>query len=193
MKHSTWVIGVLIAMGHLPAVAQRDPHYGVKFFADAGGTSCTVDANQPGMVSVHVFHTGSGPSSALLFAAYIPDCWPGAVWLGDVLAEPWLTIGDTQQALGLSIGYGECRPLPLYVGHIDFLAPGGTPACCELAVTHPTSWTYYTEPVLATDCDFREWRGTGGRVVINANRTCLCEQPLAVHESTWGRVKALYR
>lgn len=194
MKRLLIAVGVWVLLPSLPAQAQLDPGYRVEFYNENGRNRCAIDATFPGAIEVHVLQTGSGSSTGLLFSAYFPECWPGTTWVADQLAEPWLSIGNTQDPLGLSIGYGECRPLPIYVGRIVMIASGGTPRCCEYRATHPTAWTYFTAPVLATDCEFREWPGSADRVIINQGPSCICtEGPVATQPTTWGQVKALYR
>ncbi|HET6347770.1 MAG TPA: hypothetical protein VFH88_01675 [Candidatus Krumholzibacteria bacterium] len=196
MKIGVWMAGAALIVIWTAAPAGADPHYSVEFYADAAMSSCALDAHNAGIVDVHIFHTGEGSSTGLLFSAYPPACWPNVVWLDDHLAQPWANIGSTQVPLGLSIGYGACLPLPIYVGYVRFMAPGNTESCCSFPVTHPTSWTYFTEPSIAVDCDFNEWPGTGRGVMVNANASCGCgtdRSALAVQETTWGAVKALYR
>ena len=182
----------LTALCFAVSAANADPLYRVEFSGDNAMTTCTLAGNGVGVTAIHVFLLGSEGATAVLFGADIPACWGGTTWLGDVLAEPWLSIGTTQEPLGLSIAFGECRSLPLYLGSINFVGVAGS-SCCEFPVTHPTAWDNFATPAQAVDCVFEDWDASGGRVIVNANTTCLCEQPLAVEESTWGRVKSLYR
>lgn len=198
MKHLLMAVGVIMLLGASPASAQAPPEfggYGVEFYNLDGRNRCAIDATLPGVVEVHVLHTGPGSSTGLLFSAYFPECFPGSTWVADELAEPWVSIGTTQDSFGLSIGYGECRPLPIYVGKMVLVASGGTAHCCRYQATHPTGWTYFTAPVLATDCAFVEWTGTAVPVIVNQDPSCLCAAagPVAVEPTTWGRVKSLYR
>lgn len=176
----------------IAAAASADPVYRVEFSGDNAMTTCTLAGNGVGPTSIHAFLIGPTGTTAVLFAAYIPACWSGATWLGDVLAEPWLTLGTTQEDGGLSVAFGECRSLPLYLGTVNFFGVAGSP-CCEFPVTHPTVWQNFATPAQVVDCDFTEHDASGGRVIVNADSSCPCDQPLAAEESTWGRVKALYR
>ena len=184
---------LVFCLGAQPVNA--DAVYRIELAADNTMSSCAIVGDGSGLISVHMFMIGTEATTGVQFAAYIPSCWAGVTWLGDVLSEPWLTLGTTQDAGGLSIAFTVCRPLPIYLGAINFFGvASGT--CCEFPVTRPmTLSTKYPAwaTVLGVDCSFEGYPGTGGRVLVNANESCPCEQPLAVEESTWGRVKALYR
>jgi hypothetical protein len=171
--------------------AHAQAMYSVEVAADNTLSSCAIAGDGSGLVSVHVFLTGSAGTTAVIFGAYVPSCWAGATWLGDNLAEPWLTLGTTQSPGGLSIAFGECRSLPIYLGHITF---AGVPSevCCALFAGAPADFLDYDTAVVV-DCAFDDHDASGSRVLLNADSSCPCQQPLAVQESTWGRVKALYR
>ncbi|HKW15556.1 MAG TPA: hypothetical protein VJS69_13805 [Candidatus Krumholzibacteria bacterium] len=193
MKSSLLVL-VAVMVFACPALAQN-PNYHLELYADATQSSCGLDAAQAGVVSVHAFLKGDAPTTGFLFALYLPSCFAGATWLDDHTAQPWATIGSTQIPMGLSVGTGACVSLPLYVGHFDFMAPGGTASCCAFDVSHPTGWTYFSSPALATDCDFKEWEVSARGLTVNPSGTCACGSGtfLATEPSTWGHVKSLYR
>jgi hypothetical protein len=190
MKRVLFVVLTVLCFG--VAAANADPGYRVEFSGDNAMSSCALANNGVGLTSIHMFMIGGASTTGVLFSAYIPACWGGSTWLGDVLAEPWLTIGTTQDAIGLTIAFGECRSLPLYLGAINFFGVAGA-SCCEFPVTHATAWDDHTTPALGVDCTFLGWEASGGRVIVNADASCPCQQPLAIEQSTWGAVKALYR
>lgn len=168
-------------------------NYQVKISADNTLSSCALAGNGSGVQQVHVFLTGDESATAVMFYLPIPSCWSGTTWLSDNLAEDWLFIGSSQEDLGLSIAFGVCRSLPLYLGHVDFAGVTSS-TCCDLTLVHPSAWTNYATPTQAVDCNFDEFDGAGSKLIINPASSCPCgQQPLATEESTWGHVKALYR
>ncbi len=168
-------------------------NYRVEFSGDNTLSSCALASNGVGPTSVHVFLVGDGGVTAVLFGASIPSCWSGATWIGDQVANPnWLRIGSTQQDLGLSIAFGECLSLPLYLGTVNFFGTTEAP-CCAFPVTHPAVWENFSTPAQVADCNFYEVDAAGGSVIVTAGPACPCQQALATEQSTWGRVKSLYR
>ncbi len=170
---------------------------GLGLFADTGQSSCIVPGDGTGVVRVHMFHTGDQLSTAVQFAIYPPACWPGATFLGDVLAEPWLSIGATNGSFGLSIAYGECRQTPVYLGYAEY---SGVPAahCCQIQVSKPADipdarlWVEGASAI-DVDCEFNMREASTRSVILNANASCDCGHALATEPSTWGRIKSLYR
>jgi hypothetical protein len=203
MKRTLLVALAILCVGALAAGAQS---YKLEFSGNTSVSSCELASGGVGVSSVHVILTGSGGVTALLFGAQIPACWAGTTWIRDNLALPviypssqedpagdfWLAIGDTQDPLGLSIAFRECKELPLYIGTIEFMGAAPAP-CCEFAVTHPPYWTSFSTPAQVVDCSFNEHDTAGGSVKVSSGPTCPCQHALATEQSTWGRVKALYR
>lgn len=204
MNRTLPVVLALFCLGVTEAGAAS---YKVEFSADHSGSSCSLAGNGVGPSSIHVVLTGSGGVTAVLFGAKIPACWEGATWVRDNTALPvvtpesdgnpagdyWLSIGNTQDPLGLSIAFRGCVDLPLYLGTIEFIGGSPTP-CCEFPVTHPSAWDNFDTVAQVVDCNnFTEHDADGGSVRVNSGPGCECQHALATEESTWGRVKALYR
>jgi len=95
-----------------------------------------------------------------------------------------VTVGTS--ATGVSIGYGACYGVPRHILTISFFCEGLTPYGTTMQVVgHPTA----TPPgLLATDCAGNLVEATGLTSYINRP----CNSPVAVEESTWGKVKALF-
>jgi hypothetical protein len=90
-------------------------------------------------------------------------------------------------------GIGECKTPPVLVCTMLFVASGTSQPCCDYVVV-PNSLPNEPYPIEYIDCTFLEQPASVGRkVTINPNPTCPCELPLQTEETTWGRVKALYR
>lgn len=203
MKRFLFVALAILCAGALAASAQS---YKVEFSGDDASSQCALASNGVGLSSIHVVLTGSGGATAVVFGAEIPACWAGATWISDNTALPvvtpesqgdpegdfWLAIGNTQASIGLSIAFKECVDLPLYLGTIEFM--GGAPApCCAFPVTHPSAWNDFATPAQVVDCNFDVHDAAGGSVRVSTGPGCECQQALATEQSTWGRVKALYR
>lgn len=163
----------------------------IEFYADAAMSTCVV-SDVAGLVQVHMFHTGSLPAKAVYFAALTPACWAGATWLGDVIVAPWLpAFSNTHSSDGLVVTYQACVQPPIYLGYMNFVTSGQALSCCEYHANAPSG----SPPEIAVvNCDNETYRIALTRpAIINGNSDCPCELPLSTNETTWGRVKALYR
>lgn len=161
----------------------------IALYADAWGSDCSITDTAPGVVEVHMIHIGSVGSTGASFRAPAPACWTGAIWLGDVIS-PFLTIGTTQGNF-IDVGYSTCLVSPIHIGRMNFYSAGTGGPCCEYPVLPSTGYP----TAVSVDCavPFGNLVAIGGgSVMINENSNCLCDPPLAVEETTWGRVKALY-
>jgi hypothetical protein len=105
------------------------------------------------------------------------------------LAEtsPYLTLGNSQT--GIALSYGSCMPAsPFLILTIQYLVQGATPPGCEYWVV-PDPTTEY-DNVMVVDCDSVLRESYGGVAYINGFPG-LCT--VGVEETTWGKVKSLYR
>jgi hypothetical protein len=162
----------------------------IGLYADALGTDCSIADTGPGIIEVHMIHYGSEGSIGVSFRAPKPACWVGAIWVGDVLSEPFQALGGTQQAY-YDVGYAGCRVSPIHIGKMNYFSAGTSNPCCE----YPVLPSYFPT-VISVDCQVpfgAEVRIGAGKVTINENENCPCNPPVAVEETTWGGVKALYR
>jgi hypothetical protein len=162
--------------------------------ATPDGTACGIVDVAAGFVDVHIVVLDVTDFSAIQFVAKKPDCWTDAVWVSEEI-NSLLWIGNTQDPVGgMSAAWGDCLDGPIYVGSIRYMTSGGAPACCDYEITKATS-DHYPEipgPIIAVCPDFHI-AGVTANAVINPQPECSCLQALAVEESTWGHVKALYR
>jgi hypothetical protein len=184
-------IAVLIGFWGLVSTAHaQGPTNTLRFYSDPAGTSCDLVYNEIGFVAVHMMLTGSAPSTGLAFSAVKPECWTGSVWTMDVIDEGFLALGNTQNPVGgISIGaIGGCKELPVYIGYIRYFAFDASAKCCAYA-PGPTQ----AQGIVWVDCDFVMWPMEVAGIVVNPDEACRCQQPVPVAETTWGRVKSLYR
>lgn len=194
------IVTVLGLMG--AATTARSGNF-LRFHSDPAGSTCFLNYTDLGVATVHVFLTGTTPSSAVQFTALVPACWSGATWLGDVVSPPFLTIGDSQEPVfGISVALGGCKDMPMYIGSVNFLVSDLSAECCEFApgpadIVQPGG-APPLRIVATVDCTnpFPDWvirEAQPVGLVVNSNPSCPCELPLSVTESTWGQIKALYR
>jgi hypothetical protein len=162
----------------------------VGLYADVYGWNCAIqDLASPGILTIHVVHTAPHEAGCD-FAAPKPACMIGATYVEDV--SPFsAVIGNSQT--GVSVAYGTCHTGPVLVMSIRYLTQGTIKDCCYYPViADPNSlWPGH---ITVTDCTPGiplVLSATGSSLVVNENATCSCAN-VTVHETTWGRVKALY-
>ena len=164
----------------------------IELYTDAQMSSCSFTYSGPQLFQVHVFHTGTGPAeaSAVSFALYSPPCMTGAIYAGEHFDVNFTLLQNSQDTRGISIGYGTCIPLPVYLGYVDYYAFSEGEGCCDLRAVDPTHQLF---DLMGATCDFQGVAMESSRTIINPTANCPCESPVATRSTTWGRVKALYR
>jgi hypothetical protein len=162
----------------------------IGLYADAAATSCNLVSTPASLLQVYIFHMRHTGMTASQFAAPVPDCL-NASWLGD--QGMWPTqIGNSQD--GLSLGYGGCLAAPTYLMLINYFVEGDVDPCCLYPVL-PDPHRADGE-IVGVDCSGNLVVIGGGTAVVNANAGCSCSDggdPVLVEETTWGRIKMMYR
>jgi hypothetical protein len=174
------------------AAQAQDPRH-LAFFADEAGTQCEVVNTRSEIVTINMFLYGWGRgASAVTFYAPTPACWTDALWLGDAINENYLWLGSTHDShAGLTVAFGGCKDLPLYLGSMSFAASGSQP-CCHYDVLPGLPAT--VNQLRIVDCDYNPVVIPYTSVTINPNAACPCGMgPVATEETSWSRLKALYR
>jgi len=158
-------------------------------FGDQQGTQgCIGDPGVAGLVTFYVVHMFAPGVTASSFAAPIPQCWTGAIWIADTPPFP-VTIGNSQT--GVSIGYGACYPSPVSVLAINVFTQGvfqGLECCPYAVVPNPSAPSGHIEVV---DCLENLLYGFGLTTYVGLGSGCTCGS-VNVEESTWGRIKSIY-
>ena len=188
MKITTALLGLMLVLSvSLPVQAQMAEQ--ITLYADKFGTDCSISDTGEGTVIVYIFHVGTGTRIGCEFRVPKPECWAGATWVGDNFGS-FGVIGQSQGP-DVSVAYGACLPLPIYVGKMVFEVTGSAEPCCRYPVLPSV---YVPWSVITVDCtsDANTIPILGGSAVINENASCSCEPPLAAESTTWGRVKSLY-
>ena len=158
----------------------------VGLFADPNGLNCNILDEQQGTLSIYVVHLNTLGATGLQFAAPMPPCMTGATWVNDVPNYP-VTVGNSQT--GVSVGYGACLTAPIHVLTIEYLAAGLSEVCCQYPVIAAPGVP--SGKIEVSDCNYNVVYAHGGTSVVNPDDTCECGS-IKIHETTWGRVKALY-
>jgi hypothetical protein len=154
------------------------------FTDQVGGTNCEYTATGIGPLDVYVVHRTTGATGSQ-FKLVNSSSWSfNASVLGGYLA-----IGDA--FVDLSLAYGGCLAGPslAVVKLSGFTFPFPAPPCGQISVVAAPN----KPGVIAVDCGFAELPATAGKIVFGNDGTCPCIEPNATEESTWGKVKSLYR
>jgi hypothetical protein len=154
-------------------------------YADDQGNNCNI-SDPGGVLSnnvnvVHKFDPGDG-ATAVRFRIDPPV---GANWTFLAFSTIYTPSGSV--GTDISIGYGTCTQLTTLVGTAIISSVTPSPACGQVIISPG-----FTATVLAADCSFNEFpMPTPGKGIANPDGTCQCN--IAVEETTWGKVKSLYR
>jgi hypothetical protein len=139
----------------------------------------------PGILNIYVVHVWHSGVTAVDFSAPSPPC-NLAIYLADVPIWP-ITLGNSQT--GVVVGLGSCYPAPTHVLTMQFFAQGLTPPCCKYKVLPDPAVP--SGQIEVIDCTANLLFATGGTAIINPGPDCGCDVP--VQETTWGKLKAMYR
>jgi len=165
----------------------------IELYADRNMNSCFItEPLSPPIVQVHIFINGPVGATGVRFTAEKPACWVGATWLGDALVPGAINVSNSQYDWSIAFGGCTVPNEPSYIGAISYLISNQALPCCEVTALPSVPMQYF----LFTDCDFGEHPLEPTKtIVINPDATCGCQSgsKLAVEETSWGRVKALYR
>jgi hypothetical protein len=166
------VLLLMVAVLMISSVAMAD-HLGI--YADTQGTSCALGA--PGFynLNAHVMHKFSAGTTGSRFKITVP--------VGSMIFafnSPFLASGIPTS--DESVGYGGCQTGSFVIGSLVAQLTAGQ-LKIEVADLQPF--------LMHTDCTFTELPIHGGAAYVGT--TGDCEEPLATQQSTWGKVKSLYK
>ena len=134
---------------------------------------------------VYVLHMNSPGATAVQFALMVEGA--AINWVGDV--SPHNVIGDTQN--GVAIAFSGCTATPNLLIRATYT---GISTPCDIIKVVPDPILDPPREILVTDCTTPVpvlLSTTGYATYINDDGSCSCGYP--VEETTWGKVKSLYR
>lgn len=182
MKKFVLTVAIL-ALGASQAFAQADV---IGLYADTNGNECNITVPLGAQFSVYVLHTSTVGSTASQFQVSNPASATLLSTGATIGNAGFLAIGEP--FAGVSIAYSTgCLTGTFVVYDLKFLALAAQPNCIYM--------TLGPEPVSGrvgvADCGFIESAITGAQAILNPDVTCDCD--VSTQQSTWGKVKSLYR
>ncbi|NIO28034.1 MAG: hypothetical protein GTO29_05715 [Candidatus Latescibacteria bacterium] len=176
----TLLVALCMVLAASVAVAQPGT---IGIFSDLTFTSNQLtDAGGPVFAYVaHINTSGSTGSRFMVVQANLA-CM---TYVGET--SPFATVMGNSQT-GIEIAYGSCVVGSFEVLTIEY-AGCSSPACAALVVMPDTAAT--PEAVLVTDCEVPPNLivTSGGYAWINFDGTCT----VPIEDTSWGRIKTLYR
>jgi hypothetical protein len=181
------LVSLTIALLFISSVALAQDQGSIGIFVDQLGTDCNViDAGPPGITPIYVLHVGTVGSQASRWMFEIGPLVTMA-YTGESSPFP-AVIGNTQT--GINVAYGSCQSGNFLIATVNMFGQGTSPACGLFSIV-PDTAVAAGGTVNLVDCGFVVHRFTkGGQARINPDITCMCN--VAIKESTWGRLKAIY-
>lgn len=183
MKRFALLVGILMALAS-PVFAINGVG-DIGLYADDLGNSCEISA--PGSPSpfniylVHKFLPGEESTGSRFKVQF-----PAGIIFFAFSANPSMVPGGTLTA-DQTIGYGSCVTANTSLGFALVQAPSAVAACSYVSILGSD----FTGLVQATNCSFEEFIVGAGQAIVNPDDSCHCN--IATHQSTWGKVKSLYR
>jgi hypothetical protein len=181
-----FVVHVVVILGGKRIAASQEAPGNITVFADEAAASCSITDQTPGPITVYVMHTNMSGMAVSDFKVA-----ESIGFLATYISETIETIGHVGDFRnGITLAYGTCRDGPLLLGSISYQGHGTSTPCSYLEVV---AWRYpwpYT-----TNCTEHDYQAPPlGRLYVNAQPgECPLWCSVATEQSTWGRVKALYR
>jgi hypothetical protein len=185
-SHRTWIAA---CAGLLALLAVLSPAWAgpgsIGVFSDTGGGSCNV-TDVAGVVTVYVVLVGGDGAAYVWFAL---EESPGLkmTWLNETVQQPlWLGTSRT----GIQIGFGTCLSGASHLLTVRYSGTGTTSVCESIrVVAHPARASGQVEVMncaqVVQGVDF------GGAALVRNDGGCDCS--VGAEDTSWGRIKALYR
>ena len=159
----------------------------ISVWADTNGNTCTLNFVGPDLYNAYVVHKTVAGTTGSQFKVNNNTGWAFAAQV----MNGFLAIGDAYT--DLSLAYGGCLAGPSIVvvqlTAAIFAAPASDCGIIEI-VGAPGKTT-----ILSVNCNFAEVPALTGVFYLGASASsdCYCGVPFATEQSTWGKVKSLYR
>jgi hypothetical protein len=166
-------LALLLITSAAPAFAD---HIGI--YRDATGQSCRLDPGYNNNATIiHKYSLGATGSEFRVDFSQAP----GSTFIA--FHSPFVSLGDLTTGIAFAYG-GRCLTGNIVVGTIEATLIAGS-----LQVTPRDGFWF----IMYAACATAEYTATGGTAIIGFEATGNCNDPTATEQSSWGRVKALYR
>lgn len=174
-----WLAMVILAA---PAMARAQGHGRIAIFSDAALTDSTVVDADSRVIDVYIAHVDHPGVTGSQFRT-VADPGFTAVWLYE--SSPWypFVIGSSREGVSIYYGYyAGCVTTDIVLIKVTYWLTGTSKLCSRLRVVgYPE-----TDYIVCVGCNMVETPcSSGGSLRV----AC----PVSTEETTWGRVKALYR
>jgi hypothetical protein len=185
------VIGILISVGMAGTVSAHP----IGLYTDQVGITqnCTGSPPAGTPYAVYVVHkfNATGTKGSRFKVAGLNPAPAGTVYLGYTMLNGFINPGSPDA--GISCAYGFCDlAQDIGVLSLNFFVTGVIPTCSELAVVADP--LELTASVVIADCNDVVLPASGGGFAFFPSPSCdPCSLADATKESTWGKVKSLYR
>lgn len=186
MKRLVLLTIVVLCVSSLGAAQVIPGSIGV--FADPPATNCNISDTAPGLLYLYIVHVSTNGSTASQWMLQ-----PGAGFTPSYVAESstFLTIGTA--LTGITVAYGSCRDArttPILLLTMTYFGSGTSSACGLLSIVPDDDAP--TGLVEVVDCAAQKHTiPRGGQARVNPDGTCTCN--VAAEETSWGKIKSLYR
>jgi hypothetical protein len=189
MRRSLLIVSMLLVVATLVSAQPGR----IQLTADQAITTCDI-TDAGGLIDVYVFHINTSGANASQFMIDVIGAHT-MTYLAETVTPPFLKIGVCAgpDKTGCAIAYGSCQPGNMQILKVQYLGFGTTPACTEFVIVADPS----ADPpdIYATDCANPPilLSALGSTAVINPDGTCPCPEIIPVEETSWGKIKAIYR
>lgn len=150
----------------------------IAIFSDATLTDPTLVDDVPRMVDIYIAHLDFGGVTGSEFRTEADAGFTG-VWLSET--SPWSPYVIGTSPTGVAIAYAQCVMSDIIVIKATYLLTGTSAPCSRLRVVPSPGH----DLVVCSGCHFVDGPCGAGSLAVSC--------PVPVEETTWGRVKALYR
>jgi len=154
------------------SVVQANEYGKILIFSDAAFTDSTLVDNGPRIANIYIVHADFSDATGVSFRTEASAGFTG-VWLGET--SPWSPYFVGTTPTGASVSYAKCVLEDVLLFTVTYQLFGTSSPCSDLHVA--------ARPI-SSDCHFFDWYSDTGGLHVNC--------PVAVEQTTWGRVKALY-
>jgi hypothetical protein len=173
------LILLLLAAG--PAASQTEA---VGVFADPEGTDCNLQDRVPAACTFYVVHLNAVNRTGVEF-------WPAPPGCSEMIPLNWsseMPVATGAYHTGFSVAYGQPLSGNILVMQLHFFCQGLSSLCCAFSVIAHEA----TGQLVTADAAHELHPIIGQTSIINPTNSCGCNV-VSNRESTWGKVKALYR